>query len=490
MAIALALLAAGPALMPDSAPAVGAGRKSADRLIFWLDCDRLVGATNAELAAWKHRGVDGFVCMTGRLRGLGGTQSLIDDPAKRLIGGQFRLQRALRDSQIVSRAKARGMKMYLGVKLANYFNTATPLRDWFADAAWSKQVVPKMKGLAATAKLFGFAGIAFDQELYPQQGGVETATWDWNYPGNTHSEAAVRAKARQRGRELMSAIVGAFPGAELMAYDVQLPESWAELVQREVNGIENAYAANLDIDFWDGLLSVNGYGAVRLVDAIFYKAPHRGTWDNALQYNVNRLASLFSHRLSNWDYASSRLSVTPFSWIDPGPNPSDFDDARSPDYVRDQLLAFRKWGMGGEFANYVHGNLHSFDYSPYVGAMRAASRPASIDRVKPTLAVADSDAGPTSAIAGTAHDDLAVWAVRWQDNLGGSGVARLDWQIISGDYNSGYDWQTRWSVPGRALTPGATRVTITAEDIKGNDRSVAEPIGAVGSLVGSVQPSR
>jgi hypothetical protein len=288
----------------------------------------------------------------------------------------------------------------------------------------------------------------------------------------------------------MSAIVNAFPGAQLMAYDVQLPESWAELVQREVNGIDDAYASNLDIDFWDGLLSVNGYDAIRLMDATFYKAPHRGTWDTALQYNANRLASLFSRRLSNWEYASSRLSVSPFSWIDPGPNPSSFDNARSPAYVRDQLLAFRKWEMGGEFANYVHGDLRSFDYSPYVGAMRAASRPGTVDKVKPTLAVTDPGAGPTSTIAGTAHDNLAVWAVRWQDDRGGSGVARLDWQVISGDYDTGYDWQTRWSFPASALTLGATKVTITAEDIKRNDRSVTEPIRGLVPLAGSVHPSR
>ena len=472
-ATALALLVVAPALIPGSAP--GAARKSADRLIFWLGCDKLAGATDAELDAWKARGVDGFVCMAGRLRGLGGTQALVGNPTKALTGHRFSLQRALRGSRITRRAKARGMKMYLGLKLSNYYNIATPLRDWFDDAGWSNGVLPKVRDLAAAARLLGFAGIAFDQELYPQQGGAETATWDWNYPGNTHSEAAVRAKARQRGRELMSAIVTAFPGAELMSYDVQLPESWAELVQREVNGADNAYAANLDIDFWDGLLSVNGYGAIRLMDAIFYKTPHKGTWDNALQYNANRLASLFSRRLSNWEYASSRLSVSPFSWIDPGPSSSSFDDARSPDYVREQLLAFRKWGMGGEFANYVYGDLHSFDYSPYVSAMQEASTPAAVDPVDPTL-TADTPSGSAAApstIHGTAHDNLAVWAVRWSDDAGGSGVARLDWQILSGNHDSEYVWQTQWSVPASALSPGATRVTITAEDIKGNTSAPA-----------------
>jgi hypothetical protein len=35
----------------------------------------------------------------------------------------------------------------------------------------------------------------------------------------------------------------------------------------------------------------------------------------------------------------------------------------------------------------------------------------------------------------------------------------------------GAHWETRWSFPARALAPGATRVTITASDIKGHTTS-------------------
>ena len=164
--------------------------------------------------------------MTGRLRGLGGAQDFSGDPNASLAGANYALQRSLRDSRIVERAKARGMKLYLGVKLANYYNDATPLKEWFDDAGWSREVLPKMRNLAAAAKLYGFAGIALDQELYPSQGGVATATWAWDYPGNTRSESAVRAKARQRGAELMGAILDGFPGAELVVYHFDFPGDW------------------------------------------------------------------------------------------------------------------------------------------------------------------------------------------------------------------------------------------------------------------------
>jgi hypothetical protein len=125
--------------------------------------------------------------------------------------------------------------------------------------------------------------------------------------------------------------------------------------------------------------------------------------------------------------------------------------------------------MGGAFANYAFSPLSAFNYSPYVGAMQAASTPATVDPEPPTLEVASpAGSGPPSVIEGTAGDNLAIWAVSWRDNRGGSGVAELDWEVVSGDYDSGYVGETRWSFPASDLAPGATEVTITAEDIKGH----------------------
>ena len=211
--------------------------------------------------------------------------------------------------------------------------------------------------LAAAAKLLGFAGIAFDQEMYPQQGGAQTATWEWDYPGNTHSEAEVREQARRRGAEAMDEILAAFPKAEFAVYHAFFPGDWRELIQEEVNGLTNTSTDRLDIDFWNGMTSVEGYGAIRFFDSVFYKGPHKGNWDSALTYNQNRAYATFSRRFSNWDYAWSRVKVSPFAWIDDGPKSSSFDDARPPAYVGEQLLAFRKWGMGGEFANFVYAPL-------------------------------------------------------------------------------------------------------------------------------------
>jgi carboxypeptidase family protein len=445
---------------------------SADRMIIWTGCKELASLSDAELDSWQDRGVDGFACVLRWLRGMGGTQNFTADARASLAGSKYALQRSLRDSRIGERLRARGMKAYLGAYLANYFNTATPLMDWFDDRGWSRLVLPQMADLAGAASRLGFAGLAFDQELYGQEGGAQTASWNWNYQGNQRPETQVRAKAKLRGQELMRRLLGAFPGLELVAYDVQVPTNWAELVQQRVNGDRNVYQPRLDIDFWDGLSSVEGYAAIRWFDAIFYKIPHLGgtNWSLGLRYNADHIYRLLSRRFSNWAYASSRLHVTPFSWIDEGP--SDFEAARKPSYVEDQLAAFRRWGTGGAFANYAYKGLGSFDYEPYADAMRRASTPGMVDRHPPTLSIdkptsAASGAVPNGRIdlQGTASDAFAIRVVRWYDARGRFGTATLAQPTRPG---LGPDERpVGWRIGSVPVSPGANRITVVAEDIKG-----------------------
>ncbi len=45
----------------------------------------------------------------------------------------------------------------------------------------------------------------------------------------------------------------------------------------------------------------------------------------------------------------------------------------------------------------------------------------------------------------------------------------MNWEVLEGDYDSGYEWQTRWSFAAADVSPAATRVEVVAEDIKGNE---------------------
>jgi hypothetical protein len=445
---------------------------SADRVVFWVGCDEVISLSDSDLDRWKTWGVDGFVCMIGHLSGLGGSQDLSGSRNASLAGANYELERRLRKTKVVLRAKERGIKMYLGFYASNASNASTPFRDWFDDHGWARVVLPRVQELAAAAKLHGFAGVALDQELYDH----EAASWDWSYAGNSHSESEVRAKVKQRGAQLMRALVRGFPRLDVIAYHTLLPESWEALVQKEVNDARDPFGASVQVDLWDGLASVRGYRAIRFMDAIFYKTPHlgRASWDTALRYNANRVYALLSRRFSNWSYASSRVHLSPFSWIDSGS--TGFEKARPPDYVARQLAAFRKWGTGGEFANYAYAPLDDFDYEPYAPAMRAASNPAKLDSRPPKLfGTKASDAASEGRIdlRGFATDNFAVRVVRWRDDRGRSGTAKMKWTVGAGSFRSGIG-RTEWWIPGLPVRRGGIRIHLRVEDIKGlaTERSI------------------
>jgi hypothetical protein len=456
-----------------TAPKRVAVANSADRLLVWTSCDQLVRLSAADLHTWMARGADGFVCETGSLSGLGGSQSFTGSAAGLPRDAGHRLQRELEASPAVREARAGKLLLYLAFYVTNYFNARTPLTDWFDDGGWSRSVLPRVRDLAAAARSMDFAGLALDQELYPQKGGVRSASWSVRYPGNTRTEAEVRAQARVRGRQVMQAMLQGYPGLELVAYDTRLPGAWQAKVDADINHQRNAYADSAQIDFWDGLSSVEGYSAIRWIDAVFYKTFHLpgASWDTALQYNANSVYSYLSRRFSNWTYASSRLHLSPFSWVDSGP--AAFDRARDPRYVAEQLEAFRRWGSGGAFANYAYRDLRDFDYGPYVDAMRHASSPARVDTTPPKLALVAPTpdtrrltAAQTVSLDGVASDDFAVQAVRWNDDRGRQGAVPMTWRF-SGDQRSGWQGEMAWSLRNFTVPRDAGHVTITAQDIHG-----------------------
>jgi Carboxypeptidase regulatory-like domain len=446
---------------------------SADALIFWGDCSRVAELSADALNRLVAGGVDGFACIAGRLRTMGGSAHFTGNLNASLDGPDYELQRKLRQSAVVKLARNGRLRLYLGFKTADYFNPRTPFKEWFDDAGWSRDVLEPVRELAAAARSLGFAGVAIDQEPYPGKDGA-IASWNWNYPGNSRSEQEVRAQVERRGRQLMTAMLAGYPGLELLAYNTRIAGTWADKVQEVVNDKFGVYADDIHIDLWAGLSSVPGYAAIRWFDSIFYKSPHiGGDWSTALEDNANSTYSALSGRFPNWDYASSRLHVTPFSWISDGPNQGPFDDARPPDEVAAQLAAFRDWGTGGMFGNFTYGGPAGFDYEPYADAMRNASTPALVDREPPELSVtspagggAIDATGDDLELAGTAHDNYAIRAVRWYGVKDRFGTAKLTWdaeESLSPDRT----WVTRWRIRGVPLSPGTNRIAVVAEDIKG-----------------------
>jgi hypothetical protein len=436
---------------------------AASRIVFWADCRAVVRASDAQLAQWKRLGMSGLVCSLGHLKGLGGTYDF-SGTSRAPSGAGFAFQRKLAGSRVIDRLHRLGIDAYLGFYATNASNSATPFAPWFDDRAWNSTVLPAVQHAAAAAHTLGFKGVALDQELYDHP---TTATWDWRFAGDHHSERQVRAKASQRGKQLMQAVLGGFPGAGIVAYFTRLPGSWdahARIVTGTVQ--QDPYAASVQVDMWNGMTSVPGYSAIRWFDAWFYKdvGVPGATWDQALQYNARAVYSLLSRRFTNWDYASSRLNLSPFSWIDQGPH-LPFDAARAPAYVAEQLAAFRRWGTGGSFGNYAYNALTPrFSYAPYASALRDASKPGSVDSQPPQMTPTGTPQvkGGHASIAGTATDNFAVRVIHWRDDRGDSGTAQL-----TPDDSTGDPAAVTWKVSGIPVTRRGTRIWLLAQDIKG-----------------------
>jgi hypothetical protein len=445
---------------PHGTTKVGGGG-AASREVMWTRCRDVVGLSDAQLDEWHRRGVGGFVCQIQYLAGLGGTQVFSADPHAALTGSSYDLQRQIRDSGIVARAAARGIKIWVGFYLGNYYNKATPLEEWFNDSAWSTQFLPQLGNLAGAAHMLGFAGLAFDEELY------SGATWSWDSPTNTHSEAEVRAKVTARGAQMMSTIVAAFPDVDVIDYGTYFPDSWNALVEQQVNHLNGG--SGVQINFWEGLTSVAGYGPIRFMDATFYKATQLSgaTWDTAAMYNINGSMAYLSRNLTNWDYASSRIDISPFAWIDGDvQNEGSFTAPRPPAYVATQLAAFRRWGMGGAFAIYSYAPLGTFDYTPYIPAMQAAAVPGTVDDTPPGITItATRRTGSTIIMTGTATDNMAIRDVRWQTPTT-NGAAPMTWTVTNGSWRTGYQWHMDWTATIPA--PTGTTITITAQDTSDN----------------------
>jgi hypothetical protein len=460
---------------------------AANRMVFWSGVNDCIRATDAQLDTWKANGFGGLSCQIQWLYGNGGSNDFTGDDANPLTETKYSLEKTLKTNQIGARLHARGMKFYMAFYTGNLTDKSTPFLNWFNDAGWNNTLLPNITNFSAGAKLLGADGITFDQEPYSG-----TGAWPWNYAGNTHTEAETRAKVKQRGQQLMQAILAGFPNAEVSNYYVAFPGSWDDLVQQVVNHATNAYGSWVITNLWDGISSVHGYKVIRFLDATFYKNAGIGPMDTGNAYNDNQIFSYISKNWSDPAYQMTHITVSPFIWIDAGPSTSTWDDAQPPAVVGDELMHYRKFGMGGEYWDYGYNTITGgrFDYSPYYSVMKAAAQPGTVDSSAPTLTVSSplvsSTTANTIAFSGTATDDQAIRYVSWSNDRGGSGMFPMNWQALSGNYSTTYVWQQNWSgnVP---LASGTNNITVKAVDI--HDNTTSQVVTVTSSTSGTLPPT-
>ena len=244
---------------------------SAHEITFWASADRVASLTDAPLDALRGHG--------GRRVHDGDAQFLdrrlwTDDPNAELEpGGEIRHASAqIRDSRIVQRAAARGIDLYLGFFAANATQRLDPVLRTGSTTRAGRARPRRWAASPAAARMLGFRGIAIDQELYGGQ-----ARWTWNYPGNTHTEAEVRSQgqaARPPGDD-------GDPGRLPRGRDRYLQLHAEGLVERiplrgdrqpplsPARRRTDTFAPRVDIDFWDGMTSVEGYSAIRQWNFVF-----------------------------------------------------------------------------------------------------------------------------------------------------------------------------------------------------------------------------
>lgn len=427
------------------------------RVMLWTGGTECANFTEAELDRWAANGVGGFVCRLQTLSGMTAANDLdrqyewTGDPRADLSAEPYRLQRQLAASPLVKRLKSGEMKAYLTFYTLNRNNPRTVLAEWFDDAGWSDLVLPKVRDISGAARLLGFAGVGFDEELYPGGG-----TWNWNYQGNNRPEAQVRAQVTRRGQQFMETILAAFPEVELFSYGAKFPETWDAIVQSEYRG--PPFDNRVQSDWWKGISSVQGYKAIRFTGELFFKRPFPSTdWDIALRNAQNQLHAYLSRTWTNWTYASARVFQAPAAWLDntTGQPPS------TPEAVATQLERFRVWTSGGEIYIYSYGAVSDFDFRPYLAAIKAASQPPPPAAGPPRLSVS-TPAAPASAttvaLEGTAASPLAIRSVVVRDEGGRRTAAPMVWDE---------PLTLSWSVAGFPVSAGANTLTVTVEDIAG-----------------------
>src|SRR3954452_14355314 len=94
---ALVLLALSAPSAQAAVPGVTVPGQSAGTYVLWTRCQDVLAMSDATLATWKSRGVDGFTCDITYVRGLGGAQDFTADPNSTLTGANFTLQKQMRD---------------------------------------------------------------------------------------------------------------------------------------------------------------------------------------------------------------------------------------------------------------------------------------------------------------------------------------------------------------------------------------------------------
>ena len=324
--------AADPAPAPDPAPSPSVTAGGRQPILFWVgskELDDLAGGgAPVNLDSLRQAGVGGYAVITGSVEGFGGGS--IPD----WMVSEWRS------------VTSQGQQLYPGVYAAS---PTSPFADLFDDGQWAA-VRAGLSHLASRASEAGATGLALDLENY----GVSEALWSVRYPGNTHDEATTRAKIRQRAEEIAPILASAGPVIIYTSSIASAPGTYQDAVAAYAGNGANVYADNMFPDFVRGLLA--GGARVTVIDSVFtdgVQLPNR-SWDGAIAESV---------RLTQNVLPGTTASI--MVW--PENHGSLTADAAWPVFDFASRLS-----TGPVVIYQQHLTDGSFDYGPYLAALRAA----------------------------------------------------------------------------------------------------------------------
>jgi hypothetical protein len=283
---------------------------------------------------------------------------------------------------LASNAVARGRLGGLGFYVTNYEDCRCPFAPWWDDAGWQR-ACNDVLSVAQTASGKGVQLLAIDNE--PYQG------WDpawntytkhndfWSSTGPTtsgHSESEVHAKARERGVQIGQTIVSGGI-RQLMIYGQYFEDSyWGDVQRKLYNVTPEEFARDCGVDFYAGVLSVDGIEQVTFGDAVFYKGNliNGDSWDAAFMSDRDQCHGTAFPR--HFGAYASKAAWSAMTWIDPGDPNLPYESTVFPPNEEEYRHTCGVIDATGSHMIYGHHfSDGQFDYGPYAPGLANAVAP-------------------------------------------------------------------------------------------------------------------
>lgn len=258
----------------------------------------------------------------------------------------------------------------------NEVSSSSPdMPEWTDDAGWAK-IASSMGALANWASRAGnYEGIDLDWEFFQNRGSVTNCIAAYGL-----TEAQVRAKVRQRGLEVMTAIMNNWSPTKsifrMMSYHSHFAGTWKEVQFQYAP--DNIYKPELNlndliyIDFFKGMADHPGNFYIYFMEAAYYKflQGHPGySWYDAISWDYQQHRQLFVNNFAG----PQRFTMLPAFFVDIDPGSHSQETVQHS--VPHELARVQQSAQACPDGLIFYDHQGTFDYRPYASVLAAAPPP-------------------------------------------------------------------------------------------------------------------